>query len=67
MKNKTDQYSHIIGMNSEVARIELESEGSIMRMAKHNGEDCILTQDIMPHRVNVAIDHGTITAVLWIG
>jgi hypothetical protein len=62
MKHK-EQFEYLIGMNSEVARIELESEKLDMRMVEHNGEPCLITMDIRSNRVNVAITDGTITAV----
>jgi hypothetical protein len=61
MKNK--EFEHLIGMNSEVARIELESEGLTMRAVYVNGVPRLLTQDIRNDRVNVSIKDGTIVDI----
>jgi hypothetical protein len=65
MKNR--EFEHLVGMNTEVARIELQSEGLVLRVSVLNGQHQELKMDYRDNRVNVIVEHGTITGIDGIG
>jgi hypothetical protein len=60
---KAAEFEYLIESNPEVARIELESQGLVLRVVSTNGEPHILTQEINSNRVNVSVVDNVISSI----
>lgn len=52
------------GRTLSAAEDEAKAHGCSVRVARRDGEDLILTQDLRPSRINVAVTDGRVTRVL---
>jgi len=60
-------YNHLIGLEVEQAKVELEKEGKILRVDTKDGVPLVGTCDMKANRLNVAITKGIITSVSGLG
>lgn len=61
LERKTDQVVHVVqGMDEEEALDFIEQEGLISRIVHRDGEDFVVTMDLVPNRVNLYIQDGTV-------
>ena len=67
LKQNVEEYSELIGMTIESARVVLEKNGMKIRAVKQNGRGSIVTMDYRPERLNVATVNGVITEILKLG
>lgn len=59
--------SLIVGLPVDEAQEVVEDEGWVFRIAVLDGEDQVLTMDLVENRVNVAVDDGIVTGIEFIG
>ncbi len=68
-KNVKDQQSAneliplLIGKNIEEAKILIEEKELEYRITKINGKSCVITHDLKPGRLNIAIEKELITFI----
>ena len=56
----------LLGLTVRKASHRAHEHGCLLRVAKRNGHGLIITSDARTDRVNVAIDHGIVTATgVW--
>ena len=59
--------STLVGLSEADAAEAATANGWTMRVVRIDGEDLVVTADFSPSRVNVAIESGTVTAVISAG
>lgn len=61
LERKTDQVVHVVqGMDEDQAIDFIKEEGLISRIVHRDGEDFVVTMDLVPNRVNLYIQDGTV-------
>lgn len=59
--------SDIVGKTIEEANQSAKEQGKTIRIVRRDGEDCIVSMDHKPNRINVEVQGGKIIKILHVG